>query len=145
MKKVDHPNIIKLYDVFETKEKIYLQLQMVTGGELFDRIVSKGFYTEKDAKRVVVDVMSALKYLHDMNIVHRDLKPENLLLLDTSDASPVQVADFGLAKVLPSNALLETSCGTLTYVAPEVLNGKQYEGKPTDMWSKAFTFYNLIC
>jgi serine/threonine protein kinase len=88
----------------------------VSGGELFDRIIKKGYYTEEDAKKIVQDVLNAVAYLHSHKIVHRDLKPENLLLSDSSEEARVKLADFGLSTVVRSETLLDTNCGTLTYV-----------------------------
>ena len=96
MQSMDHPNVIKLYEIYDEPKKMNLIMELVTGGELFDRIVAKGSYTEKDAAEVIVTLSGALKYLHDKKIVHRDLKPENILLLDKSPDAPIKVADFGL-------------------------------------------------
>lgn len=111
---------------------------------MFDRIISKGHYSEADAKRTIVCILDSINYLHGMNVVHRDLKPENLLLSDTSDTADVKLADFGLSTVMAKNTMLETSCGTLSYAAPEVLKGEKY-GLGVDMWSIGVISYILLC
>jgi serine/threonine protein kinase len=117
-------------------------MELVSGGELFDRIVNKGFYTEKDAKEIMADILGAIKYLHDQNIVHRDLKPENLLMGNEKDDADIKLADFGLATVAEKDNILKTSCGTLTYVAPEILRKEKY-GRPVDMWALGVITYIL--
>merc|ERR1719453_1298635 len=95
MQKVKHPNIIQLFDVFDQPKKMTLVLELVTGGELFDRIVARGNYTEKDAATTILTLCEALKHLHDKKIVHRDLKPENILYKSQDDDAPIKLADFG--------------------------------------------------
>jgi len=99
LKKVNHPNIVCLKDMFETNEKLYLVMELVTGGELFDKIVEKGQYSEKDASVIVKKMLSAVEYLHSVKIAHRDLKPENLLLKAGNDTD-VMLSDFGLSKII---------------------------------------------
>jgi calcium/calmodulin-dependent protein kinase I len=138
MHKVNHPNCVQLLEMFETSKKMYMVLELLTGGELFDRIVKKGSYSEKEASEVIKSVVSALQYLHDNGIVHRDLKPENLIYLGSSDDSAIKITDFGLAKYRGSagskGADMTTACGTPGYVAPEVLKNEPY-GKAVDLWS----------
>jgi calcium/calmodulin-dependent protein kinase I len=144
LEKVKHPNIIQLEEVFETNDRIYIVTELVTGGELFDRIVLRGTFTEADAAGLIRKVVGALEYLHSMGIVHRDLKPENLLLKSKDNDTDVKIADFGLAKVMAANALAQTACGTPGYVAPEILRtGKGY-GTPVDMWSVGVITYILL-
>ena len=144
LRKVNHPNIIKLEDIFETDDFLYIVTEIVTGGELFDRIVSKGSYTERDAANLVKKVIEGLEYIHEMGIVHRDLKPENLLLKSKDNDVDVKIADFGLSKIMGSAAMTQTACGTPGYVAPEVLKGSGY-GKEVDMWSVGVITYILLC
>ena len=144
LQSVHHPNIIELEEVFETEDTLYIVTEMVTGGELFDRIVSKGSYTEKDAATLVVKFLEALDYIHDKGIVHRDLKPENLLLKSKDNDTDVKLADFGLSKILGSEVMMQTACGTPGYVAPEILLAKGY-GKEVDLWSLGVITYILIC
>jgi len=144
MEKVEHKNVIYMREMYDTPTKMYLIMELVTGGELFDRIVNRGTYSEKDASNVVRQIVSAIEYLHTLGIVHRDLKPENLLYANESHDSDIKIADFGLSRILPDDALLKTACGTPGYVAPEVLRGKGY-GKEVDMWSVGVILYILLC
>ncbi|KAG5275255.1 hypothetical protein AALO_G00145360 [Alosa alosa] len=132
--KIKHANIVSLEDIFENKSHLYLVMQLVSGGELFDRIVEKGFYTEKDASKLIQQILDAVKYLHDMGIVHRDLKPENLLYYSMDEDSKIMISDFGLSKIEGSGSVMSTACGTPGYVAPEVLAQKPYS-KAVDCWS----------
>jgi len=141
---VKHPNIIELKEVFETDQILYIITEIVSGGELFDRIVNKGSYTEKDAAELVIKFVQALDYLHDKGIVHRDLKPENLLLKSVDNDTDVKLADFGLSKIMGEKVLMQTACGTPGYVAPEILQARGY-GKEVDMWSVGVITYILIC
>ncbi|KAG8127887.1 hypothetical protein E2320_014779 [Naja naja] len=97
--KIKHPNIVALDDIYESGGHLYLIMQLVSGGELFDRIVEKGFYTERDASKLIRQILDAVKYLHDMGIVHRDLKPENLLYYSLDEDSKIMISDFGLSKI----------------------------------------------
>eukprot|EP00834_Sanchytrium_tribonematis_P001840 NODE_48_length_31852_cov_1.054168.p7 type:complete len:605 gc:universal NODE_48_length_31852_cov_1.054168:16080-14266(-) len=144
LKKVEHPNIIKLYDMFETSDKIYLVMELVTGGELFDSIVERGKYTEKESAELIYQVVKGVEYLHSVGICHRDLKPENLLYYDKSKNSRIMLSDFGLSKIFNEDQLMKTACGTPGYVAPEVLRRKGYR-KEVDMWSIGVIAYILLC
>jgi len=143
LKKVRHPSIIALIDIYETDANLYLVMELVTGGELFDKIVEKGQYTERDAATIVMKILSAVQYLHDNQIAHRDLKPENLLLKAGEDTG-VMLSDFGLSKIVGENARLETACGTPYYVAPEVLSASGYDLE-VDLWSVGVITYLLLC
>lgn len=124
--KIKHPNIVALDDIYESSTHLYLIMQLVSGGELFDRIVEKGFYTERDASALIRQILDAVKYLHDMGIVHRDLKPENLLYYSMDEDSKIMISDFGLSKIEGCGSVMSTACGTPGYVAPEVLAQKPY-------------------
>uniref|UniRef100_A0A3B1JDM8 Calcium/calmodulin dependent protein kinase I n=1 Tax=Astyanax mexicanus TaxID=7994 RepID=A0A3B1JDM8_ASTMX len=124
--RIKHENIVSLEDIFESQSHLYLVMQLVSGGELFDRIVEKGFYTERDASKLIHQILDAVKYLHDMGIVHRDLKPENLLYYSMDEDSNIMISDFGLSKIEDSGTVMSTACGTPGYVAPEVLAQKPY-------------------
>ena len=147
MIKLDHPNIIKLYEYYEDEKKIYLIMELCTGGELFDKIIEnteKGKqFTEKQAANIFKQMMSAVNYCHKNGIVHRDLKPENLLYFDKSENSPIKVIDFGMSKRLDHNKLLTEKVGTAYYISPEVIKGK-YDEK-CDIWSAGVILYILIC
>jgi len=144
LQKVSHTNIIQLHEMIETDDKIYFVMELVTGGELFDRIVEKGSYTEEDAKILVRKIVSAIDYLHDLNIAHRDLKPENLLVKSVVDDTEVKIADFGLSKIIDEQKMMQTACGTPGYVAPEVLNAEGYD-REVDLWSVGVITYILLC
>jgi len=141
---VKHPNIISLKETFDTETELYLVMELVTGGELFDKIIEEGAYSETKACLCVQKILSAVEYLHELNIVHRDLKPTNLLLKDPNDLTDVKLADFGLSKLLSDDILMHTACGTPIYVAPEVLNGEGYD-KEVDLWSVGVIMYILLC
>uniref|UniRef100_A0A5F9C9R3 Calcium/calmodulin-dependent protein kinase type 1G n=1 Tax=Oryctolagus cuniculus TaxID=9986 RepID=A0A5F9C9R3_RABIT len=143
LKKIKHENIVTLEDIYESTTHYYLVMQLVSGGELFDRILERGVYTEKDASLVIQQVLSAVKYLHENGIVHRDLKPENLLYLTPEENSKIMITDFGLSK-MEQNGVMSTACGTPGYVAPEVLAQKPYS-KAVDCWSIGVITYILLC
>ena len=145
MQMVDHPNVIKLYEIYDEPKKMHLVMELVTGGELFDRIVKEGQYTEKDAAKTIGSMASALGYLHAKNIVHRDLKPENILYGSPDKDSDIKIADFGLARVVSGKDLMKTACGTPGYVAPEILQNKGYDSGAVDMWSAGVILYILLC
>ncbi|XP_034387053.1 calcium/calmodulin-dependent protein kinase type IV [Cyclopterus lumpus] len=142
--RLSHPNIIQLKEIFETDTDIALVLELVTGGELFDRIVERGYYSERDAAHVIKQILEAVAYLHDNGVVHRDLKPENLLYADLSLDAPLKIADFGLSKIIDEQVTMKTVCGTPGYCAPEILRGNAY-GPEVDMWSVGVILYILLC
>lgn len=144
LERMDHPNIVKLRAVYDTPKTFYMVLELMTGGELFDRIVSKSKYSEMEASKVVRCLADALSYCHKRGVVHRDLKPENLLYTDATDGAQIKIADFGLAKLLNQNKLMATACGTPGYVAPEILMGRPYTDK-VDLWSLGVITYILLC
>lgn len=148
LREMHQPNIMTLYDVFEEPRYYYLVTEFMAGGELFDRIVEKNYYNEKEARDLTKILLGAIKYCHDANIVHRDLKPENLLLTSQTDDANIKLADFGFAKLVELRAdgqgSLTTACGTPGYVAPEILQGKRY-GKEVDIWSIGVITYILLC
>lgn len=144
MKKLQHPNIIQLMEVIDTPDTLYLVLEFASGGELFDAIVNRGSYSESDAANICLQILEAIKYVHDHGIAHRDLKPENLLLAnEPGEKDKIKIADFGLSKDFGQEQL-QTSCGTPDYVAPEVLMGEQYD-EAVDIWSIGVITYVLLC
>ncbi|KAL7032651.1 hypothetical protein ACKWTF_007370 [Chironomus riparius] len=143
LRRLTHPNIVQLLETYEDKTKVYLVMELVTGGELFDRIVEKGSYTEKDASGLMRQVLEAVDYMHEQGVVHRDLKPENLLYYNTDEESKIMISDFGLSK-MEDSGIMATACGTPGYVAPEVLAQKPY-GKAVDVWSIGVISYILLC
>lgn len=143
LRRLKHPNIVQLLDVYEDKAFKYLVMELVTGGELFDRIVEKGSYTEQDASHLIRQVLEAVDFMHDKGVVHRDLKPENLLYYSPADDSKIMISDFGLSKTAESGAMA-TACGTPGYVAPEVLAQQPYD-KEVDVWSIGVIAYILLC
>jgi serine/threonine protein kinase len=144
MKKLSHPNILKLYEVYEDDEQFFLVMELVKGKELFDKIVERGMYSERDAANIIVQVVSAVKYLHENGIAHRDLKPENLLSAGEEEKEIVKIADFGFSKSFAEEGeKLMTSCGSPGYVAPEILTAESYD-KSVDMWSVGVIIYILL-
>jgi len=142
MKKLDHPNIIKLFEVFEDDEHIYLVLELCTGGELFARIIKSGHFSEYHSAVVMKQVLSAIWYCHENGIIHRDLKPENLLYSTDSSTSSIKIIDWGFAAMCSKDHEFYSTVGTPYYVAPQVLMGK-YDNK-CDLWSAGVILYILL-
>uniref|UniRef100_A0A8D0BHX0 non-specific serine/threonine protein kinase n=1 Tax=Salvator merianae TaxID=96440 RepID=A0A8D0BHX0_SALMN len=143
IRSLSHPNIVSLIEVFETDAEIYLILEYIPGGDLFDAIIESVKFTERDAALMITDLCEALVYIHNKNIVHRDLKPENLLVQRNPDkTTTLKLADFGLAKHVTKPIF--TVCGTPTYVAPEILAENGY-GLEVDMWATGVILYILLC
>eukprot|EP00095_Tigriopus_kingsejongensis_P012180 maker-scaffold921_size81085-snap-gene-0.12 protein:Tk12180 transcript:maker-scaffold921_size81085-snap-gene-0.12-mRNA-1 annotation:"hypothetical protein L798_10353" len=139
MKLIEHPHVLGLYDVYENRKYLYLVLEHVPGGELFDYLVKKGRLTPKEARRFFRQIISALDFCHSHSIW--DLKPENLLL---DDKNNIKVADFGMASLQPMGSFLETSCGSPHYACPEVIRGEKYDGRRADVWSCGVILYALL-
>ena len=146
--KADHPNIIKMYEYFESKNNLYLIMEECNGGELFDKIIehidNEEMYTEKEAAEIILQVMSAIEYCHNNGICHRDLKPENLLYLKKGEEkdNPLKVIDFGLSQKTDIKKILSSKVGTAYYVSPEILSGKYNE--KCDIWSAGVILYVLL-
>ncbi|MEW5301429.1 MAG: hypothetical protein WDW36_004289 [Sanguina aurantia] len=137
-----HPHIIRLYEVIETPSDIYVVMEYVKTGELFDYIVEKGRLMEDEARHFFQQIVSGVEYCHRNMVVHRDLKPENLLL---DSKMSLKIADFGLSNVMRDGHFLKTSCGSPNYAAPEVISGKLYAGPEVDVWSCGVILYALLC
>uniref|UniRef100_A0A8D0Y985 non-specific serine/threonine protein kinase n=1 Tax=Sus scrofa TaxID=9823 RepID=A0A8D0Y985_PIG len=142
MKMLDHPHIIKLYQVMETKSMLYLVTEYAKNGEIFDYLANHGRLNESEARRKFWQILSAVDYCHGRKIVHRDLKAENLLLDNNMN---IKIADFGFGNFFKSGELLATWCGSPPYAAPEVFEGQQYEGPQLDIWSMGVVLYVLVC
>ncbi|KAF7730048.1 hypothetical protein EC973_002993 [Apophysomyces ossiformis] len=135
LKQVRHPNIVSMHGLYESSEAVYIVADLASGGELFQQLLDKGSYTEKDASILVRQMLQGLAYLHERDIVHRDIKPENLLFQSSAEHANLMITDFGLSKILKhDDDILTTACGTPGYVAPEVLL-RTGHGKPVDLWS----------
>ena len=145
MGQIDHKNVVKLFELYDEPKKKNLVMELVTGGELFDRIVAMGNFTEKKAATILHTLCEALDYMHDKKIVHRDLKPENILMANASEDAPIKIADFGLARIVSDKDMMKTACGTPGYVAPEVLQNKGYDSGAVDMWSAGVILYIMLC
>ncbi|XP_062364624.1 serine/threonine-protein kinase SIK2 [Cinclus cinclus] len=142
MKMLDHPHIIKLYQVMETKNMLYLVTEFAKNGEIFDYLAAHGRLSEPEARRKFWQILSAVEYCHGRKIVHRDLKAENLLLDSNMN---IKIADFGFGNFYKSGEPLTTWCGSPPYAAPEVFEGQQYEGPQLDIWSMGVVLYVLVC
>ncbi|KAI1903420.1 hypothetical protein AGOR_G00026990 [Albula goreensis] len=143
LRRVKHPNIVLLIEEMDTYSELYLVMELVKGGDLFDAITSTNKYTERDASGMLYNLTNAIKYLHSLNIVHRDIKPENLLVYEHQDGSKsLKLGDFGLATVV--DGPLYTVCGTPTYVAPEIIAETGY-GLKVDIWAAGVITYILLC
>ncbi|KAH8684631.1 hypothetical protein BGZ60DRAFT_548313 [Tricladium varicosporioides] len=142
MKLIQHPNVMKLYDIWENRTEIYLVLEYVNNGELFELITTKGRLEEEEAIKYFRQILSAVGYCHSLNICHRDLKPENILLTKDGD---IKIADFGMAALHQSpNHKLKTSCGSPHYAAPELIRGANYRGEKVDIWSLGVILYATL-
>ncbi len=141
LKLIDHPYVMKLYDVWETRRHLFIVLEFVDGGELFDYITSRGRLPRHDALRVAAQIVQGLEHCHTFSICHRDLKPENILIDSNNN---IKIADFGMATVMKYGAQLSTSCGSPHYTSPEVVSGGSYDGKVSDVWSVGVILYALI-
>ncbi|KPI86278.1 putative serine/threonine protein kinase [Leptomonas seymouri] len=137
-----HPNICRLYEVISTPTDMYLIMEYVEGGELYDYIVQKGRVRESEARYIFQQIVCAIEYCHNFRVVHRDLKPENILL---GTGLQVKLIDFGLSNIMKDGEFLATSCGSPNYAAPEVISGKLYFGPEVDVWSCGVILYALLC
>ncbi|KAL4505982.1 hypothetical protein ABPG72_013743 [Tetrahymena utriculariae] len=140
---IDHPNVVKLYEIYEDDAYFYMVLELMTGGELFQRIVEADHFSERQAAETIKPVVDALHYCHALNIAHRDLKPENLLYATKEPGAVIKISDFGLARFVGENTMT-TMCGTPGYVAPDIILGQGYD-KTIDYWSVGVILYIMLC
>ncbi|KAK8549288.1 hypothetical protein V6N13_008964 [Hibiscus sabdariffa] len=138
-----HPNLVNFMEAFEDNEAVYLVMELCRGGELFDRIVARGHYTERAAAKVIKTILEIVKVCHEHGVVHRDLKPENFLLADESESAPIKVIDFGLSNFFEPGERFSDIVGSPYYMAPEVL--RRNYGKEIDIWSTGVILYILLC
>ncbi|XP_045811357.1 SNF1-related protein kinase catalytic subunit alpha KIN10-like [Trifolium pratense] len=137
-----HPHIIQVYEVVETTTHIYVIMEYLESGDLFDYIIVKGMLQEDEARKFFQQIISGVEYCHNNMVAHRDLRPENIFL---DSKFNIKIADFSLSKTMQYGQLLKTSCGSATYAAPEVISGKLYAGSKVDVWSCGVILYAFLC
>lgn len=142
LKKFKNINIIKIYEIIETKTNVYFIMEYASGGELYNYIVKKKRIEEKEASFFFSQIVHALEFIHKHNIAHRDIKPENMLLTENKT---IKLIDFGLSNQYNKGGLLKTPCGSPCYAAPEMILGRKYHGIHIDIWSLGITLYAMIC
>jgi 5'-AMP-activated protein kinase, catalytic alpha subunit len=142
LKMLRHPVVVQLYEIIESVNELYLIMEYARGGELFEHIVTHKRVREKDAMRLMRQILSGVEYLHKLRICHRDLKPENLLL---DDYNNIKIVDFGLSNCYKLHEKLQTACGSPCYAAPEMVAGKKYNGLQTDIWSCGVILFAMVC
>ncbi|OXB74054.1 UNVERIFIED_CONTAM: hypothetical protein H355_003117 [Colinus virginianus] len=144
MKLVQHPNVVRLYEVIDTHAKLYLILELGDGGDMFDHIMRhEGGLAEPRAKHYFAQIVHAISYCHKLHVVHRDLKPENVVFFQ--EQGVVKLTDFGFSNRFQPGKMLTTSCGSLAYSAPEILLGDEYDAPAVDIWSLGVILYMLVC
>eukprot|EP01114_Cavostelium_apophysatum_P024052 TRINITY_DN9285_c1_g1_i1.p1 TRINITY_DN9285_c1_g1~~TRINITY_DN9285_c1_g1_i1.p1 ORF type:complete len:401 (+),score=116.65 TRINITY_DN9285_c1_g1_i1:189-1391(+) len=139
-----HPNIITLKEVFEDRKRLILVLELMRGGEVLEQLRKRKYYSEKEACHLMKKILSAVAFLHSCGVVHRDLKPENLLFTSDGEDAEIKIADFGFARYIGDGCISNEECGSLAYIAPEIVNSLDY-GKAVDMWSLGVILYIMLC
>eukprot|EP00357_Protocruzia_adherens_P016342 CAMPEP_0115019946 /NCGR_PEP_ID=MMETSP0216-20121206/29784_1 /TAXON_ID=223996 /ORGANISM="Protocruzia adherens, Strain Boccale" /LENGTH=753 /DNA_ID=CAMNT_0002391589 /DNA_START=207 /DNA_END=2468 /DNA_ORIENTATION=+ len=142
MKVVHHPHVVSIRDVFDEKDKLYIVMELVQGGELFEAVIKRKFFPEDESREIIRQLLQTLAYLHQCGIIHRDLKPENILLQETDGNITAKIADFGLSKLIGPKESLNVPCGTLSYVAPEMI--EMNYSFSADIWSMGCILYLLL-
>ena len=137
---LDHPNIVKLFDIIYQKTFFFLILEYCRNGELFKYIITRGYLSEKEVLQLFTQILKAISYIHSKNIVHRDIKPENILLDQDMN---IKLADFGLCRTMKSCSLLKTPCGSPFYAPPEIIDNEDYDGKKSDIWSLGVVLFTM--
>uniref|UniRef100_A0A3P8WAI8 SNF-related serine/threonine-protein kinase n=1 Tax=Cynoglossus semilaevis TaxID=244447 RepID=A0A3P8WAI8_CYNSE len=144
MRRVQHPNVVRLFEVIDTPTTLYLVMELAEGGDLYDYILRhEGGVAECTAKRHFAQIVRAVAYCHQLHVVHRDLKPENVVFFPQQGA--VKLTDFGFSNLFQPGTMLATSCGSLAYSAPEILLGEEYDAPAVDIWSLGVILYMLVC
>ena len=136
LKRIDsHPNIVRLHEIYDTPKKLHIVMEQATGGQLLERLATKGLFSETVTAQCIRSITDAIAYCHSRGVVHRDLKPENILLSDETDDADIKVTDFGLSKLYSTDTeVMYTQCGSPEFVAPEVMAGNGYTAA-CDVWS----------
>uniref|UniRef100_A0A7S4UGQ0 non-specific serine/threonine protein kinase n=1 Tax=Paramoeba aestuarina TaxID=180227 RepID=A0A7S4UGQ0_9EUKA len=144
LNKVNHQNTVNMYEIFEGEKNVYLVMELVTGGELFDQIVELKTFDEGLCAKIVTEILQGLQYLHSLGIVHRDLKPQNILLSSPNvREATIKITDFGLSKIAAKGKFLHSQCGTPAFAAPELIEAKPYNEK-VDLWAVGCILYALL-
>ncbi|OHT03851.1 Calcium/calmodulin-dependent protein kinase type 1 [Tritrichomonas foetus] len=141
LQQLSHPNIVQLYDLLKDDDRIYIIMEFCSGGELFEHILEREHLTEAEAKPMIKEILSGLKFVHSFGIAHRDLKPENLLFGDDGE---IKISDFGFSRFVDQNGLAQTPCGSPCYAAPEVISGRPYDARKSDIWSTGVVAYAML-
>ena len=142
LRSLDHPNIVKIHEYFEDRDKCYIITEILKGGELFDEITRRNRFSENDAAMIMKHIFQSVNYCHKNHIMHRDLKPENIMLEENKDYSQIKIIDFGLSRHFENDEIIHQAIGTPDYMAPEVMN-RQYNEK-CDIWSCGVILYILL-
>ena len=142
LKKIDHPNVMRIYEYFEDEIEVRIVTELVEGGELFDEILRRDAFNEAEAGTIMKEVLACMKYIHKKGIMHRDLKPDNIMLEKDKKLDQIKIIDFGFSRFYKSNEFAKTTCGTLSYTAPEIFK-KNYTEK-CDIWACGVITFALI-